>query len=77
MSEFDISSAIGTLENHSSKNYPRSERLSFFDIAFDSPNWEDAVILDLGGNRGNLREDLQVFKKDLKKIWNYGKVFVY
>ena len=69
MSEFDISSAIGTLENHSSKNYPRSERLSFFDIAFDSPNWEDAVILDLGGNRGNLREDLE--QKNIGKRANY------
>lgn len=69
MAEFDISTAIGTLENHEQKLFPRSERLSFFDIAFDSPNWEDAVILDLGGNRGNLREDLE--QKKVGKRANY------
>jgi len=76
MSEFDIASAIGTVENHSLANYPRSERLSFFDIVFDirhapeeCANWGNAVILDLGGNRGNLREDLD--QKKLGKRENY------
>jgi len=69
MSEFDISSAIGTLENHSTNLYPRSERLSFFDTVLASPDWEESVILDLGGNRGNLREDLD--QKKIGKRENY------
>ena len=36
-----------------------------------------AIAVRVKEYNGNLIEDLQVFKKDLKKIWNYGKVFVY
>jgi len=37
--------------------FPRHPRLGFFDIMLKSPNWTDAKILDIGGNRGNLLQD--------------------
>ena len=30
------------------------ERLGYFDIQLDHPSWEDAKVLDFGGNRGTL-----------------------
>ena len=56
--DFDISTALENFENHSGP-YPRSERYTFFDTMLNNVDWENAVILDLGGNRGNLLEDLQ------------------
>ena len=69
MSEFDITTAVSNMENHSSSLYPRSERLSFFDLALSQHDWENSVILDLGGNRGNLLEDLK--EKQIGKSENY------
>jgi len=57
--DFDISSALENFENHQVGLYPRSERYNFFNTMFDNVDWHNAVILDLGGNRGNLLEDLQ------------------
>ena len=68
-SDFDISSALENFENHSSGLYPRSERLNFFNIMLNDVDWENAVILDLGVNRGNLLEDLQ--QKGIGKEENY------
>tara|TARA_Y100000389_G_C17390590_1_gene479635 strand:- start:286 stop:1068 length:783 start_codon:yes stop_codon:yes gene_type:complete len=44
--------------------FPRQPRYEFFDMMHGRPNWSDANILDIGGNRGNLLEDLL----DLKLI---------
>jgi SAM-dependent methyltransferase len=37
--------------------FPRQPRFDFFDMMHDKPDWSDASILDIGGNRGNLLED--------------------
>ena len=66
--DFDISTALENFENHSGP-YPRSERYTFFDTMLNNVDWENAVILDLGGNRGNLLEDLQ--QKKIGKEENY------
>lgn len=60
--DFDITQALENFENHSSGLYPRSERFNFFSVMLNDIDWENAVILDLGGNRGNLLEDLQEHK---------------
>lgn len=67
--DFDISKALESFENHATGLYPRSERYNFFDVMLDDIDWNNAVILDLGGNRGNLLEDLQ--EKRIGKEENY------
>ena len=67
--DFDISSALENFENHQLGLYPRSERYNFFNTMFDNVDWHNAVILDLGGNRGNLLEDLQ--QQKIGKEENY------
>ena len=69
MSDFDIATAINNVENHSNSLYPRSERLSFFDTVLGQTDWENSKILDIGGNRGNLLEDLQ--QRKIGKEENY------
>lgn len=44
--------------------FPRQPRYDFFDMMHGRPDWENSTILDVGGNRGNLLEDLL----DLKLI---------
>ena len=38
--------------------FPRQPRYDFFDMMHGRPDWSNATILDIGGNRGNLLEDL-------------------
>lgn len=49
--------------------FPRHPRLDFFDIMLKKPEWKDAKILDIGGNRGNLLQD--GIDKDLINPENY------
>lgn len=50
--------------------FPRSPRFQFFDVMLKKPDWENAKILDIGGNRGNFLQDgIELKKIDAKNYF--------